>query len=147
MNRALLAAALAAAVAAPVAALASAAIIQERQAGFKMMGDSMRAIQAVVQAGGPASAAVEPARAIAEHAPKIKTLFPAGSDQGARTRALPTIWSDRAGFEGRADAFTAQVQALLAAARGGDLGALRSALEATGQACGNCHRPYRAPER
>lgn len=147
MNRPLLAAALAAAIAVPVAAGASVAIIQERQEGFKRMAESMRAIQAVVQAGGPTGAAVAPARAIAEHAPRIKTLFPPGSDQGARTRALPSIWSDRAGFDSRADAFTARAQALLAAAQGSDVAALGRALEATGQACGACHRPHRAPER
>jgi len=39
-----------------------------------------------------------------EHAAKLKqlevvfvTLFPAGSDK-ARTKALPTVWSDSAGF-------------------------------------------------
>jgi cytochrome c556 len=60
---------------------------------------------------------------------------------------LPTIWSDRSGFESRADAFTAQAQALLAAAQGSDQAALARAFEATGEACGACHRPYRAPQR
>lgn len=147
MNRPLLVAAFAAVLLPATATLASVAVIQERQAGFRMLRDNMEAIQAVVQGRRPTAEAVAPARAIAEHAPKIKGLFPPGSDQGAETRALPSIWTDRAGFEGRADAFVAQAQALLAAAEGGDARALAAALEATGGACGACHRPYRAPQR
>lgn len=148
MNRPLLAAALAVAAAMPVGlALGQAQVIQERQEIMKSMNESLQAIQRVVQAGGPTGAAVAPARLIAEHAPRIKALFPPGSDQGARTRALPTIWSDRAGFEGRADAFAARAPALLAAAQGSDAAALGSVLQATGEACTNCHRPHRAPQR
>jgi cytochrome c556 len=119
-------------------------VIQERQAGFRMMRDTMEAIQAVVQAGRPSADAVAPAQAIAEHAPRIEGLFPPGSDQGAQTRALPSIGSDRSGFESRADAFATQAQALLAAAQGADRAALARAFEATG---GACHRPHRAPQR
>jgi cytochrome c556 len=148
MNRPLLSAALAAAILVPTAlAHGQAQVIQERQAGFRMLRDNMEAIQAVVQARRPTADAVAPARAIAEHAPKIKTLFPPGSDRGAETRALPSIWSDRSGFDSRADAFAAQAQALLAAAQGGDQAALARAFEATGGACGACHRPHRAPQR
>jgi cytochrome c556 len=137
MNQALLSAALAVAILVPtVHAYGQAQVIQERQAGFRMMRDNMEAIQAVVQA-----------RAIAEHAPRIKGMFPPGSDQGAQTRALPSIWSDRSGFESRADAFATQAQALLAAAEGSDQAALGRAFEATGGACGACHRPHRAPQR
>jgi len=148
MNRPLLAAVLAAVVAAPVAmALADVETIQARQSGFRMMNDSMEAIQTVVRGRGPNGQAVAPARAIAEHAPKIKALFPPGSDQGAQTRALPTVWSDRSGFERRADALTAETQRLLAAAQGDDPAALSRALEATGQACIACHREHRARQR
>jgi cytochrome c556 len=148
MNRPLLAAALAAAVAAPVGlAVGQAQVIQARQEAMKAMSESVQAIQRVVQAGGPADAAVAPARVVAEHAPRIKTLFPPGSDQGARTRALPTIWSDRAGFERYADTLATQASALLAAAQGNDTAALGRALQAAGETCGACHRANRAPQR
>lgn len=148
MNRPLPVIALAAAIFFSMsAAFAAAEVIQVRQAGFRMMNDSMEAIQAVVQARRPNADALAPARAIAGHAPEIKTLFPAGSDTGAQTRALPTVWSDRAGFEQRADAFAQQAQALLAAAEGNDTAALGSVLQATGQACIACHREHRARQR
>lgn len=148
MKRSLLTAAFAAAILMPAAlAYGQAQVIQERQAGFRMMRDNMEAIQAVVQARRPNADAVAPARAIAEHAPRIKQQFPPGSDQGAQTRALPTIWSDRSGFEGRADAFATQARALLAAAEGSDQAVLARAFEATGGTCGACHRPHRAAQR
>ncbi len=148
MTRMLRTAGLAAALLVPAAlAAASPAVIAERQAGFRLLRDSMEAIQRVVQLRGPNAEALPHARAIAEQAPKIKTLFPPGSDTGGNTRALPSIWTDRAGFERVADAFTAQSNSLLAAAQGTDQRALAQAFEATAAACGACHRPYRAPQR
>ncbi len=130
----------------PALAFAQTGVIAERQAGFRLLRDKMEAIQTIVQMQDPNSEALPHARAIAEHAPKIKTLFPPGSD-GPGSRALPAVWSDRAGFERVADAFTQRAEALVAAAQGTDQRALAQAFEATGQACGACHRPYRAPQR
>ena len=136
---------LAATVAVPLA-FAQASVLDERKAGFRSLGQSMEAIQRIVEGRQPAAGAVAPARVIAEFAPRIKTLFPPGSDRG-ETRALPAIWSDRAGFDRVADAFVPAAAALLAAAESGDSARLASQLQATGQACGACHRPYRAPAR
>ncbi len=140
-GRLMLGAVLAATIAVPLA-LAQAEVIAERKDGFKGMEQNMEAIQRILQARQPVAGAVAPARAIAGHAPRIKTLFPPGSDRGD-TRALPTIWSDRAGFERVAEAFETQARALLAAAEGGDARTLGTSLEATGQACLACHRSYR----
>lgn len=144
--RLLAGAALAVTIAVPFA-LAQGDVITARKDGFKMLAANMEAIQKVVQDRQPVAGAVAPARAIAEHAPRIKALFPPGSDTGQPTRALPAIWSDRAGFDRVADAFVTQANALLAAAEAGNASTLGSALQATGQACGMCHRPYRAPAR
>jgi cytochrome c556 len=127
-------------------ALAQGDVIAERRQGFRAMGQSMEAIQRIVENRQPVAGAVAPASAIAEFAPKIKGLFPPGSDRG-ETRALPAIWSDRAGFERVADAFVPAAAALVAAAESGDAARLGAQLQATGQACGACHRPYRAPAR
>ncbi|WP_291295800.1 cytochrome c [Elioraea sp.] len=137
--------ALAAVVAVPLA-LAQGDVLTQRKDGFKAMAGNMEAIQRIVEGRQPTAGAVAPARAIAEHAPRIKTLFPPGSDSG-QTRALPAIWSDRAGFDRVSDGFVTQANALVAAAESGNAGTLSSALQATGQACGVCHRPYRAPAR
>lgn len=135
-------AAVAAVVAAPLA-LAQANVITIRKDGFKGMESNLEAIQRIVEGRQPTAGAVAPARAVAAHAPQIVTLFPPGSDAGD-TRAMPTIWSDRVGFERVASAFVTQANALVAAAEGGDPAQLASALQATGQACLACHRGYRA---
>ncbi len=144
-GRILAGAAIAATIAVPLA-LAQGDVITARKDGFNKMEANLEAIQKVVQERQPVSNAVAPARAIAEHAPKIKALFPLGSDSG-QTRALPTIWSDRAGFDRVADAFVTQANALAAAAEAGNASTLGSALQATGSACLACHRPYRARAR
>jgi cytochrome c556 len=138
-------AALATVVVIPVA-VAQGNVLEERKQGFRSMGQSMEAIQRIVENRQPVAGAVAPARVIAEFAPKIKGLFPPGSDRG-ETRALPAIWSDRAGFDRVADAMVPAATALLAAAESGDAARLGAQLQATGQACGACHRPYRAPAR
>lgn len=138
--------AMAATIAVPLA-VAQGDVITARKDGFKLLAASMEAIQRVVETRQPVAGAVAPARAIAEHAPRIKGMFPPGSDTGQPTRALPAIWSDRAGFDRVADGFVTQANALLAAAESGDATRLANALQATGQACGVCHRPYRAPAR
>jgi cytochrome c556 len=139
-------AALAATIAVPLA-FAQGDVITTRKDGFKSLLANMEAIQRVVETRQPVAGAVAPARAIADVAPRIKGWFPPGSDTGQPTRALPAIWSDRAGFDRAADGFVTQAAALVAAAESGDAARLASALQATGQACGVCHRPYRAPAR
>jgi cytochrome c556 len=72
-------------------------------------------------------------------------LWPAGSDQGSieGTRALPTSWSDHAGFLDKWAGFgaaAAQIQTV--AANGPE--ALGSAMGPLGASCKACHSTYRA---
>ena len=125
-----------------VAGAAFADIVDERVKGFKAHGDNIKAVQAAVDSGN-ASAAVEPAKAMVAFAKTIPSLFPEGSGTGD-TRALPAIWSDRAGFEKVAAEHLEAVEELEAAAESGDVSALGAQLKATGGTCGACHKPYRA---
>jgi cytochrome c556 len=77
----------------------------------------------------------------------LSAYWPAGSAKGEieGTRALPAIWEDMAGFEGKTEALNAASVALVAAA-GTDLAALQAAMGPVGQACGGCHQTYRASE-
>jgi cytochrome c556 len=70
-------------------------------------------------------------------------LFPAGSDKGD-TKALPTVWSDMAGFQAASKAADAAYTQLATAAGSGDLAQLTAAFGATGKACGACHEKFRA---
>lgn len=73
--------------------------------------------------------------------------FPEGSAQGQAegTRALPAIWENGEDVMAKVAALNEAVAALNAAA-GTDLAALQGAIGPVGEACGACHKAYRAPE-
>lgn len=93
------------------------------------------------------------ADAASAHAAKLQTivrypwpeLFLSGTsnaDRGDKTRALPSIWEDRAKFEASFDELRSAADALVPEAGKGhaELGA---AVQAIGRSCGNCHEAFR----
>lgn len=59
------------------------------------------------------------------------------------TRAKEDIYLDGAKFKAAVDRLQAEVQKLVAAARGGaDQGSVRPAVQAVGRACNSCHESY-----
>ena len=71
------------------------------------------------------------------------TAFPEGSDMVANTRAKPEIWKEQAKFQEYKDRLNAEVAKLLAASRGGDLAATRTAFQSVGGVCKSCHDDFR----
>ena len=134
------------AAAAPPAVIAA---IKARQANFKEMGGSFKAISDEIRTGSPDWTSVRSsARDIAARAPGQARLFVrgSGSEAGVRTRALPLIWADAAGFA-RANAdFVRATAALDAAAQRGDLNGLVAARAMVGATCKGCHEKYRATD-
>jgi cytochrome c556 len=127
-------------------ALAQGDVIAERRAGLKRMGEHMQAMKGVVDSRGdvrPLAATVDDMIAWYRTLPDC---FPPGSDRGD-TRALPALWTEKANFDTVANNMVNQLQVLRAAAASGDAAAFASAYGQTGQTCGTCHRPYRAPAR
>ncbi|MBS7791870.1 cytochrome c [Roseococcus sp. SDR] len=124
-----------------------AAVVTQRREGFKAAGDNMTAVAAVARAGGDPRGTVERIAAIQAWFATAGTMFPAGTQQGAPgldTRALPAIWTDRAGFDAAMAAMQPRLVALREAAASGNVANFQAAVQATGAACGDCHRPYRA---
>lgn len=78
--------------------------------------------------------------AIAADLDKFKDLFPEGS-QNADDKALPQIWSDRAGFEA---ARNKARDAALALADSKDFAAFKTNFDTLGGSCKGCHDSYRA---
>src|ERR1043165_7954145 len=76
-------------------------VIKERQALMKDQGANMKAMNGILEAGGPVADMAAPAAKLHEDSLKIPTLFPAGSDQGD-TKAKPEIWASMADFEAKA---------------------------------------------
>lgn len=123
------------------------AVVAERREGLKAVGENMTAIAGVARAGGDPRGTVERIAAVQAFFPTMAARFPAGTQQGAPgldTRALPSIWTDRAGFDAALAAMGPRLAALREAAASGNVANFQAAVQATGAACGDCHRPYRA---
>jgi len=124
-------------------AVAQADVIKERQAGFKQNGASMKAIKTAIDAGGPASAVVAPAETILNWSTKIVAHFPKGSDKGD-TKAKPEIWANFAEFEKLAKNNHDAAEKMVAAAKAGDMDAVKAGFGPLGGTCGACHKQFRA---
>ncbi len=69
--------------------------------------------------------------------------FTPGSDMVANSRAKPEIWTDQAKFKQYADRLNTEVASLVAASRGGDVAATKSAFGSVAQTCKGCHDDFR----
>ncbi len=80
----------------------------------------------------------------AETAAALPKAFPDDS-KGGDTRALPKIWTDRAGFE----AHIANLSKAVSAGKGKatSLEGLKASFPAVSKACADCHEGYRAPAK
>ena len=124
-------------------AWAQADVIKERQENRKQTAAAMRAIKGVIDAKGATTGAVEQAAKLKQLEVAFVNLFPAGSDKG-ETKALPTVWSDSAGFQAASKNAEAAFDKLSVAAGSGDMAALTAAFGDAGKACGACHDKFRA---
>ncbi len=127
-------------------AFAQGDVIAARRDGLKGVARQMEAIKAVVDQRGDPRSLTGGISGMIVFFEGLPARFPAGSGTGD-TRALPAIWSDRAGFETANTNMVTQLRALQAAATAGDQAALAAAFQQTGATCGACHRPYRGPAR
>ncbi len=119
-------------------------LIETRQVGFALLAGDFAGIRAVATAKGDVKTLENPGKAMARYAAIIPSLFPAGTQAGSNTKALPEIWSDSAGFQKAAAALGDAATQLAKAANAGDAAGVDAAIKAVGDACGACHRTYRA---
>ena len=132
--------------AASVAALTPQQTIDARHANYEKMGKAMKAMGAELKSGAPNKGVlVASAKAIAAVAPQQGKLFPAGTgpSSGLKTDALPTIWTDRATFDGLNARLVTEANKLVAVANSGDGSAVGAQMKALGGVCGECHRKFR----
>ncbi len=135
-------------VAVPFAAHAQFAKVEDavkyRQSAFSVMGTHAGRVGAVVKGDRPYDkAAVEHDVAIIETMSKLPwPAFPAGSDL-QNSKAKPEIWKEQDKFKAASDKMQSEVSKLSAAAKSGDLNAIKVAFGAVGQSCKACHDNYR----
>lgn len=120
------------------------AIIAGRQGGYALMGGAFRDMANAAKAKADPKPYVHDAEGIVDWSHAIPGLFPPGTEKGHKTKALPAIWSNQAGFEKAAANFQAAAAKLLAATKSGDRAAYAQAVGTTVRACKACHREFRA---
>ena len=122
-------------------------VVTERRDGLKAMGAHMEAMAAIARSGGDPRPAVARIEEMERFFSTFATRFPDGTamgNPGIDSRALPAIWQNKADFERLPGGVIARLATLKQAAAAGDTAAFAPALQATGAACGECHRPYRS---
>jgi cytochrome c556 len=118
--------------------------IKYRQSAFTVMASHFGRIAAMAQGKVPfdAQAAAANAAVVSTMARLPFTAFGPGTDKGAPTRAKPAVFTDPK-VKDLADKMVAEVGKLDAAARSGNLDAIKAAAGDVGKACKACHDDYR----
>ncbi len=70
--------------------------------------------------------------------------FAEGTDKGMPTRAKPEIWKEQAKFKDLQGKMQGEADKLEAAAKSGNLEAVKTAVGDIGKACKACHDDFRA---
>jgi cytochrome c556 len=117
--------------------------IKVRQTLMDLNSGSFAFLKTVAATKGDLKTAEPVARGMAKLATLIPSMFPAGSDKG-ETKALPEIWSDSAGFKKDAGNFGDAATKVADAAKAGDADAFAANVKSLGEACGACHKAFRA---
>ncbi|MEK0418200.1 MAG: cytochrome c CycP [Pseudomonadota bacterium] len=120
--------------------------IKYRQAAFTLMGNHFGRVAAMAQGkvAFDAKVAAENTGVLLTVSRLPATAFGEGTDKGAPTRAKPEIWKDAAKFKAAAEKMTAEVAKLDAAAKSGNLDAIKAAVGGVGGSCKGCHDDFRA---
>lgn len=139
IRRILLAAALAGVAS---AALAQSDPIQQRQALFKEMGQATRPVGAMLRGGTFDLASVQAALDLyVKNAAVLPTLFPAGSDKGHDTEALPAVWQRNDEFKALFAQFGTEAAKAKAAIT--DEASFKATFPGVVRTCGTCHDTFR----
>lgn len=122
-----------------------------RKAVMRSIGTHFGAIKGAIASGDQnrIKAAARHAMAMNWLSAAIPTVTPQGSGQKAgKSRALPKIWEDWAGYKKAAAGLTAESGKLAAALKTGDAKAAMAQFANTGKiGCGGCHRFFRAKKK
>jgi cytochrome c556 len=117
-----------------------------RKAGFLLSAANFGAMKGAIDRGDDVKSQAFAARSLARWAKAIPVMFPPGSAGIAGTEALPTIWSDPAGFEKAAADYAAAADQLASLAAAGDKAGFAAQWATVRGACNSCHQAYRKPE-
>lgn len=114
-------------------------IIKERMDKFSEARQQMRQMRQTLT---DLKAIAQTSQDMLSWAQDMKEAFPEGSD-AAPSEAAPAIWTDRAGFNLKIDAYYEAILSLNQAALSGNQEATLAAYKAVGASCQSCHQSYR----
>jgi cytochrome c556 len=123
-------------------------IIKARQQHLKEMGGALKAIVDQLKSGALDKGVVtEQATKVAALAKDLPTWFPKGTGEeaGVKTAAKAEIWAMPDDFKAAAEKLPPEADKLAEVAATGDAAAIGAQLQATGKACGGCHKVFRVP--
>lgn len=129
-----------------VAAADEPAVIDERQANFKAIGKSFKAIRTQLEEGNPDMGAIMTAATdLNAAALKVEGYFPEGTgvDAGYDTEALASIWEKPDQFAQAHKRLVDASAEMITIAQGGDAAAVGDQVGVIGGSCKNCHDNFR----
>jgi cytochrome c556 len=119
--------------------------VKYRQSAMFLIGQHFSRMGAVVKGESPYDKAAFETNAAAVDAlyrlPLVEAFMVAGSDKGSGMK--PEALSEKDKFTQMHSATSAELAKLVAAAKGGDLNAIKPQFGATGGTCQACHKAYR----
>ena len=121
-------------------------VAEKRSDAMKSMGGSMRTLKRFLEGRGTAEDASAAAAVIANAAPTIPSLFPAGTGMAALpdSESKDVIWEEWDEFVAGAERLGEKAAALQAALTSGDSGQIGAAFGDLGKnGCGGCHSKFR----
>ena len=124
----------------------AAELVAARQAGFKLMAANFLGLKAAIALGDEVKPLAFPAATIAGWGKAMPALFTAGATT-PDSKALPSVWSDRAGFEAAAAKLSLEAGKLAELARAGDQAGFAAQYQQLAGACKDCHDRYRAEDK
>ena len=130
-----------------VAAVNAQKVIDARQAGFKQLGGAFKLMGDQFKADTPDTKIIAAqAKVMKDLARKLPHWFPVGTgvETGLKTGAKAEIWTDAATFASAAKGLQVETAKLEAVAKTGNMDTIKAQANATGGACGTCHKKFRA---
>ena len=122
--------------------MSAADIVQARRVTYFLTTQAVGQIKAGIEEGGDLRRTNFAARLLVRWAETLPSMFPEGTDLEG-SKALPTVWSDREGFEAAAAAYRDAAQNVADTAETGDREATNTAFFAMAATCHACHTQYR----
>ncbi len=119
--------------------------IKYRQSALFVMGQHFGRIGAMASGRAPfdAKVAADNADVVASMAKLPWAAFGPGTDKGGDTKAKSEIWTEQAKFKDANEKLVAETVKLAAAAKTGNLEAVKTAVTATAGTCKACHDAFR----